>query len=328
MRTTLRLRVGTAAAHAELVRGRRVLWTGEARFATPQELEEAVSQLATQETLPARPAVLQVELEPPLAQIRTLRGLPPVRGTQLRALVATGTSRYFRRNGKPLVTDACWMDRAARRQGIALAAAAEEPWLMAVIDGARIAGLPVETLRPVALPAGARLDLMPPAERRRRRERAVLSIRRLGTAAAIAWLVAGGAFVLRLERERAAVDRQIAALERPARAVSEARRAMGEAARMVEIIERAATERGRVVAGLTGLGAALPDSSFATGLVLGADGAGRIFVTARRSADVLAALDRAGAFVSPRLDGTVVRERLGASDWERFTVTFGPGRPK
>ncbi len=323
MRTTLRLHVGSGAARAELVRGTRVLWTGEARFATPGELEEAVSQLAAREALPARPGALRAELEPPLAQVRTLRGLPPVRAPQLRALVATQVGRFFRRNGTPLVTDACWLGRAERKQGTALAGAAEEPWLMAVIEGARIAGLPVEALRPASLPVGARLDLTPPTERRRARERAMLSVRRLGVAAALTWLAAGGAFVVRLDRERVAVERELAALEHPARAVSEARREMAEAARMVQTIERGAAERGRALATFSALSAALPDSAFATGLVLRADTGGQISVTARRSAELLAALDRTAVLVSPTLEGPTVRERIGPSGWERFSVTFG-----
>ncbi|MGH7527120.1 MAG: hypothetical protein ACREMX_10490, partial [Gemmatimonadales bacterium] len=71
MRPLLRLRVGSATARAELVRGSKVLWTGEARFATPEELEETVSQLVAREALPARPAAIRVELEPPVGQLRT-----------------------------------------------------------------------------------------------------------------------------------------------------------------------------------------------------------------------------------------------------------------
>ncbi len=314
----LRLRVGRTTARAELVRGSKVLWVGEAPFGTPEELGEAVSQLAAQEALPARPAALRVELEASLAQLRTLHDLPPVRTAQLRALVATQAARFFRRNGKPLVTDACWTGREARRQGTALAAAVEEPWLEALTEGARVAGLPVETIGPAELPEGARLMLLPPAERRRRRERALLSVRRLGTVACLTWLAAAGVFIARRQQERADVEREIAGLEQSALAVSEARRAVGEAARMLETLDRAERDRLLLLSRLSAVAAALPESAFLTALVVGLGGRGELSVVARRSAAVLNALDQS------RINGSVVRETIARRDWERFTIAFGP----
>jgi hypothetical protein len=324
VRSLLLLRLGGATVRTELVRRGKVLWAGEAPFTTPEELEEAVSQLAAAEGLPARPATVRVELEPPLAQLRTLRGLPPIRTAELRSLVATQSGRYFRRNGKPLVTDACWRGREARREGTAFASAAEEPWLDAVIRGARLAGLAVEAFRPADMPEGVRLELMPPTERRRQRARALLSVRRLAVVAWLIWLVAAGAFLARLRDERAGVDREITRLEPSARALGAARRALGDAARTVATLDRATLERGRVLAHLTALAATLPDSAFITSLEVDAEGRGGMSVMARRSAEVLAAVDRSGTVLSPRLNGAVVRETIAGRDWERFAIAFGP----
>jgi hypothetical protein len=326
VRPRLRLRVGRRQAFAELVRGERVLWAGSAPFTTPEELEEAVSQLAAQEALPARPAGLRVELEAPLSQVRTLQGLPPLRAGQLRGLVATQAGRFFRRNGKPLVTDACWSGRDGRRKGIAVAAAGEEHWIEAVIGGARCAGLSVETLGPAAVPQGVWLDLTPPAERRRRREEARLSIRRLALAACLAWAAAAAVFGLRLRGERLAVDRELARLEQPATAVAAARRSLSEAARLVETLDRAERDRVRLLAQFAALTAALPDSAFLTAFALDDAGRGEMSIVARRSSEVFAALDRADAGASPRLGGALVRETIGGREWERFTVAFGAER--
>lgn len=328
MRARLKLRVGQGMARAELVRGSAVLWAGEAPFASLAELEHAVSQLAAREPLPVRPAALDAELEPPLVQLRTLRGLPPVRASQLRALVATQASRFFRRNGKPLVTDACWATGEGRRQGVAVAAAAEEPLVEAVLDGARTAGLVIETIRPAGTPPGTRLGLVPQAERRRRYQRAVLSLRRLALLAGLTWVAAGGVFLVRLERERVAVARELARLERPAEAVRAARRALGQAAAMVETLDRASVARGLVAARAVAVAAAMPDSAFLTSLTLDATGRGELGVVARRAAAVLEALDQSGAVVSPRVEGAVVREAVAGRDRERFTVVFGPGGPR
>lgn len=324
MTPRLLLRVGATTVRAELVRRSKVLWAAEATFATPEELEAAVSQLAAGESLPARPAAIRVELARPPAQLRTLRGLPPVRATQLRALVATQAGRFFRRNGKPLVTDACWPSAKARREGTAVAAAVEEPWLEAVIAGGRAAGIPVESLRPTDLPAGARLDLVPAVERNRRRTAALLSLRRIAIAAGVSWIAAAGAFLVRVQRERAAADREISQLEAPSRAVRDARQALSGAADLVETMEQAQRDRGAVLARLTAVAAALPDSAFVTGFVVNAEGRGEMSVVARRSADVLAALDRTGAAPSPKVSGAVVRETVAGRDWERFSLGFGP----
>ncbi len=320
----LRLRLGRATARAELVRRGKVLWAGEAPFTTPEELEEAVSQLAAAEDLPSRPAAIRVELEPPLAQLRTLRGLPPVRTAELRSLVATQAARYFRRNGKPLVTDACWKSRQTRREGTALAFAAEEPWLDAVIHGARLAGLVVGAIHPADMPEGVRLGLMPLTERRRQRARALLSLRRLAVVVSLTWLAAAGVLLARLREESAEVDREIARLEPSARALGAARRALGDAARAVETLDDAMLERGRVLVYLSALAGALPDSAFITSLELDAAGRGRMSIVARRSAEVLAAVDRPGTVLSPRLDGAVVSETIAGRDWERFVIAFGP----
>lgn len=319
MKCALRLRLGRSVARAELVFRGEVLWAAEARYTTPEELEEAVSRLAAEKSLPARPRALLVELEPPLAQVRTIRGLPPVRASQLRALVATQAARFFRRNGKPLVTDACWTGPKGRREGTARAAAAEEPWLDAVIRGAELAGVVVEAVRPAGTPVELRLDLMPPAERRRRRARALFSLRRLAGAAALAWLAAAGVFLARLRAERAEVDREIARLEPSARALGAARRAVADAARVVETLEGAASARGRVLAHLAALAAALPDSAFVTRLDIDAGGSGEMSVTARPSA---------GVALGSRLQGAVVRETIAGRDWERFVIAFGPARAR
>ena len=54
---------------------------------------------------------MTVALEPPLVQVRTLADLPPVRPADLATLVAAQASRYFRKNGGALVTDAVWVRR-------------------------------------------------------------------------------------------------------------------------------------------------------------------------------------------------------------------------
>ena len=324
MRTLIRLRVGRAAARAELVRGGRVLWAAESGLASAGELGEAVSALLARSDLPRRPDGMRIELDPSVTQLRTLHGLPPIRPAQLRALIATQSGRFFRRNGHPLVTDAAWTGGRRVRKA-AVAAAVEEPWVRAAIEGARLAGVAVEMVVPVPAPPGVRLDLLPDDERRRRRRDALVKVRSLALLAAAAWLAAGAIWLVRLSRARQAVERDIAAVEAPHRALAAARRAMREAGDILAAVERERDERTAVVRAVAGIGAALPDSAMVTGLTADRTGRGELSVVARRAGLVQAALEQASPVASPRMTGAVLRESVGGKNWERFTVTFGGG---
>jgi len=323
----MRLRVGRGRARAELAGRGAAVWAAEVEFASAGERGEAVAALLVRSDLPARPAGVRFEIEPPLAQLRTLAGLPPVRPDQLRALVATQSARFFRRNGHPLVTDAAWTAGDRQARGPAMAAAVEEPWVETLVDGARTAGVPVLAIEPAGLPAGLHLDLVPSTERRRRRAHALDGVRRLALAVAVVWVTAGAIYLVRLSRERAAVERDIAGLATPVAAVQRARRALGATAGIVETLERERVARGAVLGSLAGLIAALPDSAFATALTLDATGGGEVTLVARRSSEVIAALETSAAVVSPRIAGAVTRESVAGRDRERFTIAFGGGAP-
>jgi hypothetical protein len=324
MKPTLIIRVSADGAHAELRRGTSRLWAGEIPFAGPPELHDSVAQLLVDGSLPARPGLLRVEIEPPLVQVRTLRGLPPVSSAQLNALVSTQSSRFFRRNGKPLVTDALWLGRA-RRDRVAVAAAAEESWVDVFADAARTSGLSLEGVYPATLPSGVRLRLVSSAERKRIRRTYSHALKRLGLIAASIWGVAGVTLAARIHSARAAVDREMARLEAPVSAISRAAQGLDSASHMVQGVAQAQDLRARVLGTLTSISVALPDSGFVTAITVDAHGRGEITFVARRSSEVLAMLDGDPGLVSPRLEGGVARETLNGRAWERFTVSLGHG---
>jgi hypothetical protein len=320
MRPVLTVRVRAGSARAELTRGARVLWAAESAYSSPDELREAITQLTAGESMPVRSPRLRVELGPPIAQVRTLHGLPPVRAVHLKALVATQSGRFFRRNGKALVTDAAWP--GGKRGGVVAAAAAEEPWIVAILEGAAAGGGEVESIRPDGGPAGVRLELLSAEERRRRWRRELVALGRLAVIAALTWSSAMGVWGVRFERERRAVNREIERLRAPTEAVGSARRALGVAAELVDSVETAGRRRARALEQLAGLSAVLPDSAYATSFALDESGGGELAIVARRSSEVAAALERVGAIATPRIEGTVVREVAGGREWERFTVRF------
>lgn len=204
-----------------------------------------------------------------------------------------------------------------------MAAAGQESWIEAALQGARAAGLRVEALRPADLPEGACLTLMPLAEQRQQQAQVILSLWRLALMASLTWVAAAGVFVGRVERERGRTDREITRLEPSARALQAARSALEEAARTVAVIESAAQDQDKVWSSIAVLATALPDSAFITDLRLDLAGRGGISVVALRSGIVLGAIDRAASGLSPRLEGAVLRETIAGRDWERFAIGFG-----
>ena len=314
----LRLRVGRDTLRAEAREHGTVRWSAEATYADLMELSDAIARLAAE---PPRPCGrLAVALERPLVQLRTLTDLPPVKPQALAALVAHQAGRFFRKNGKPLTTDAVWVGNGAGR--VARAAAVEEPVVEAIVAGARAAGLSVERIAPAD--EAAPLVLLPTSERaaRQRAERQLM--RRLRIGAASAWLAAGALFALRLAWERRSVERELTALGTPLSVVLTARRELREAEATVRAVTQAEQTRGRSLTVLAAIAAALPDSAVLTSFTWRPDGCGVMSGLARRAADVVARLERSSTVAGPRLEGPVVREASRGREWERFTVVFGP----
>jgi len=317
---TLQLRVGRAAIRASVVRRRQVVWAGQAAYNSLAELNDTIARLAAEP--PVRCRRLQVVLERPPAQLRTLTDLPPVRQRELSALVAHQVNRFFRRNGKPLVSDAVWVGKGAAR--VARAAAVEEPLVEAIVTGARAAGLSIDSIG--LADERAPLLLLPGVERAMRARRGRVVLRRLALAAAACWALGIGGFFVRLLLERRTAERELAALQRPLDAVLDARRTLRVAGATVAAVRDAQHGRGRSLAVLSPIDGALPDSAVLTSLAWNANGSGVLTGLAQRAADVLARFERSGALPSPRFEGPVVKEAIAGRVWERFTIVFGKGQ--
>jgi hypothetical protein len=321
----LQLRVGESAVHAEATRAGVVIWAGEATYESPEDLTEVVARLAA---APAeRCRRLQVTLERPPAQTRTLTDLPPVRERELPSLVANQAGRFFRRNGASLITDAAWVTNGNGAPRVTQAAAVEEPLVLAIVAGAAQAGLSVESITPAG--TSARLQLVPTAERAARERARGRTIVRGGVAVAVAWVLAGLAFGGRLIIERRAMEVELAAADAPLAALREVRLEMRTAESMVRELAEARRTRGQALAALARVNAALPDSSVLTSYTWrsGGGGSGIIASAGLHAADVLAGVERRRAVPNPRLEGAIVREVLAGRDWDRFTILFGERAP-
>jgi len=317
----LHVTVGMSFVRAEARRADVAVWAGEASYESPADLTEIVARLAA---APAeRCRRLQVTVERPPAQTRTLTDLPPVRDRELASLVATQAGRFFRRNGAPLVTDAVWVTNGKAR--VSHAAAVAEPLLIAIAAGAAQAGLVIDSITAAGM--SPQLQLLPTAERAVRLRARRKALVQLAGAVCVAWLLAGLLFGLRLVTERRDVDAKLTAADAPLAALRDVRQEMRTAEAMVVSIAEVRRARGEALATLARVTAAMPDSAVLTSYTWRADGSGIAAGAARRAADVLSAVERRDALPNPRIGGAIVRETLAGHDWERFTIIFGSSNP-
>lgn len=311
--------VGEHRLEARLQRGKMVLWSGQIEYQDQHDLSEAIAGLVSEPSLVNPGKRMLVELQRPVVQLRTLNDIPPVRPRHLRALVEQQGQRYFRKNGSPLVVDA--MREAGRRAGVK-AAATDESLVAAIAAGAKAGGFRLEDVRPAEWP-GLRLSLLLKEDRERRQRLAQLSLRRLGIGVILLWLGAIAVGVGSHVTQRRAVARELAALSQPVAAFREARRQQLLTRETIAVLDQEEAGRSRLVAMLSAIAAAMPDSSFLSSVSMEADGTGRIAGYAKRGSEVLARLDAAQAVVAPDLENQRSRQQIGGREMESFSIRFG-----
>jgi hypothetical protein len=322
-RTRWRITVERGLLRAEARRRRKVVWTGERAYQQETDVAEALASLIAGADGTSLAGTAEIVIAPPLFQRRTLGDLPPVSRTALRALVAHQASRFFRQNGHSLVTDAAWASATRGQPRTALAVAADEAFLTAVLEGTDRAGLRVKRVRPDDSNVQVRLSLLPATaeaaqERRIRRE-----IVQLAWVVAALWVgVAAGAF-LRFDRERRRVDAELTRLAAPLAALLTARREMGKAQAMLDAVASSTVDRLKLPLMVRAVTQSLPDSAFLSSLTLDINGVGSLSGAARRPREVVARLEHTPGVASPGLQGGTVLEEIENAPWERFTIGFG-----
>jgi hypothetical protein len=320
----LRLLVGRGTIRAEAWRHRRLVTAAEAGWTSPAELGERVAELVAVPELGAASRTCEVRLAAPVAQVRRLEGLPPVGGGALRPLVELRASHYFRRNGVALVVDARW-DGSRRRSRVALAAAAPEPVVAALLEGARESGMEIRSIRPAASGYG-QLDLLPRDERGRRTRRRFRRAAIIGVVGALFWLAAGAVYGARLVRADRVARADLDALGPAVEALAGLRREVLEAEATLRALGGADGRRGQVLGQALRAAAAVPDSAYLLSLAVDTVGRGRLSGLAPRAVGVVAALERAEV-PAPRLEGEPAPVHADGVRRERFTLAFGRADP-
>lgn len=139
MRRRLGLAVSRTMLRAVALERGRVTWAAERPLAGPEEIATAFAELAAER--PRGIARARVVLDGELVQVKLLDGFPRLSQPKLERAVALQASRWFLKNGTPLVTGAARL-RGAR----VLAAAAPRDALDAVAEGLARAGLALDAV--------------------------------------------------------------------------------------------------------------------------------------------------------------------------------------
>ena len=321
MRHRLLVRADGATLTASLERRHESVWGHTAEAPDPEAAQQRLDEvLASDPIRQARPTV-DLVLADPLVQLRSLRDLPPVRHRDLSAHIASSSARYFRKNGVPLVTAACWRAAPdAPRRTVARAAAVEMPWIEALEAPVRRAGFELRAVSPEGEPE---LQIHSPETRARRASACRRAIRRAVLANALAWLAVIGAALVRQQLDLRWLGREEQRLRPASNAVSTARARLHDVDVAIRELHQSDYTRKRALLALVSVLTALPDSAYLVSWEWHQDGTGTIAGAAPDAAAVLARLAPVPVLRSPVLAGGAPAESTAIGRRERFTIRFG-----
>ena len=323
MRAATVLLIGSDVVRARIERGGTVLWAGESAYEGLDDLPAVIRRLTAEPTFRPPTRRVRVELAHGVIQLRTLTDLPPVRASELPALVSNQASRFFRRRGGPLVIDAKHV-KGRRPGGDVKAAAVEETFVEAAVAAVESAGLRVEAVVPADAGSQVCLSLLPPSVRAARRSDAGRRLGRLGLAVAATWILVGAIYLGDLLRDRRTIAEELGLLREPLALFVEARRNMRAAAEAVAQIEQTSRSRGWVTQLLASITADLPDSAYLTSFRVGRST--RSGSIEGRTTDVAAVLERMSdgpTLREPRLDEPSLHDAAGDAPGRRCRLVLG-----
>lgn len=155
MKTVIGLALGFDSARAVALQGGKIAWIGETALDTAEGMAQRIAELlksAPRKNL-GRPRVVAA-IGPAFAQTRIISGLPPLNDVRiLSRIISEGTSRFFLRNGTPLLTGSVQCIEPGR----VWASAFDEYAVNAVLEGCAASGCRVVGIAPTVAVLGAGL---------------------------------------------------------------------------------------------------------------------------------------------------------------------------
>ena len=311
----------------EVVSGTRtpkeVQWIERRQYTDLDRLADAFGVLLSRKEL-RRSRGVEVLLEPPHVQLRTLPELPPVRTRELREIVRGQARKFFRADGVPLVVDAVWLaaeDGGARK---ARAAAAALPLIQRIEEAADRAGVKLLRIGPHGNGAECDLSLATSSARKRKRTRHLLGVLPFVAAALLSWMAVAGTYLVDLVGDDRAIRSELAQLQGPLGQISSIRTRITGFLPVVNAVRAQGPDAAWSAAYLTHLTRALPDSCYLVRLTAARDGKATI---EGRALDPIALVDilaRAG-FENVALEGKPGETSEAGRNWYRFALTMaGP----
>ena len=273
------------------VRSRRCLATSEA--ASVEELEGRLPDLV--EALFAGASAgpgsyVDLLLCPPAVQIRTLRGLPPVRERDLTSLVTAQAERFFRLARGDQVIAARWR-KLSGEPSVAIAASAPlqllETLEAAVVrDGRRVAAL--WAAREPKDESRCRLRLLTPSLRTGLRR---MKRRHVGAVAALVlagWTVPAVAYVLDLVRDDAALQAQLTRIDTTLSRVDSLQSRLAEFTPVANMLLLQRADSGWATRALADIANKLPPAVHLHGMSIARDGQVRLDAHSQQTTDDVA----------------------------------------
>ncbi|MGH7655106.1 MAG: hypothetical protein ACREN6_10640 [Gemmatimonadaceae bacterium] len=338
--------IDTGVLRAAIVRGAKVVWTGESAVRDPSALAgEIVALLARAPRARWRNRELTGVIGGNASQLKRIGGLPTAASDRaLSDAVRLNASRFFLTNGSPLVTS-----NIVRRDAELWCAAADETVVTALAEACSTArvcfrgcvpsvaaagnatALGAEEVRfadgYAAAVEGARSPFLidPGAGLRASRHRThVRALIAAGVIVALAGIFLGPA-IGAVTRERAATAR-LHMLAAQAAAPLAAMRDFAAAAAVVRRVDAFASSRRSTVALLGSLSQVLPESTAIVSFHMDSTG-GTLVALAPVGNTIIPDLSRAAGIVSAEITGAVTREAIAGVPVQRVVTTFRFVRP-
>jgi hypothetical protein len=343
MSLTVGLAIERDRLRAVGVRGARVVWGVDASLTDSTPLADALTGFLAQLPLGrfSRPRVT-IALGATFAQTKRLAGLPPIGDERLLArTVSEHASRFFLKNGIPLVTTSVRLDANGQPWGAALqktvvdtivsACRTSRLRLSGIVPAVDVAKTEVAALAPLGSEAaqfaaayGAAVTAGALTWRAGATDETIAPRWRVTTIACAAGLALILAVLAPGVGARVTEHRAIAHLATIAGPTRAARRA----ARDNDLVTRALGEvasfdRGRrpTTLLLAALAKALPDGAALLALHVDSAG-GSVVAFAPRAGALLTRLETVPGLAAPEITGPVTRESAGGREVERVTVRF------
>jgi len=343
MSLTVGLAIERDRLRAVGVRGARVVWGVDASLTDATPLADALTGFLAQLPLGrfSRPRVT-IALGATFAQTKRLAGLPPIGDERLLArIVSEHASRFFLKNGVPLVTTSVRLDEQGKPWGAAL----QKTVVDTIVSACRTSRLRLSGIVPAVDVAKTEVAALAPLGRDATQFAAAYGA--AVTAGALAWRAgttdetvaprwrmiaitsaAGLAVLLAILAPglgaRAAEHHAIAHLATIAASTRTTQRVARDVGLVTEALGEVATfdrDRRPVTMLMAALAKALPDGAALLAFHVDSAG-GSVVALVPRAASLLTRLESVPGLGAPEIVGPVTRETAGGNQVERVTIRF------